>query len=257
MSRAVASRSKASCLGLALRNARWFESSWEKKFSHEISASVWDRCPPSIVMHLGSYDRHFPEHQMSADDTMLANTYCMPDNERKLQANNKLRARNITTLNLFTRYDEAILLTRYGTDVGNDTGDVRRIRTNVQECPIFVVRNDDGDNNNAAAGDDDYDKLFPLSINSYSLSSVHESSSPTINQPSTPPTINHLSTSPTINHPSSSPYTTIPRRLHNPPAVVIFTTHQPSSFPQNINRGRPRKPPTVVLTNHQQSSPQS
>ncbi|KAJ4430034.1 hypothetical protein ANN_22242 [Periplaneta americana] len=57
MSRAVASRSKAFRLGLALRNARWFESSWRKKFSHEISASVWDRCPPSIVMHLGSYDR--------------------------------------------------------------------------------------------------------------------------------------------------------------------------------------------------------
>ncbi|KAJ4445346.1 hypothetical protein ANN_07151 [Periplaneta americana] len=57
LSRAVASWSKASSLGLALRNARWFESSWEKKFSHEISASVWDRCPPSIVMHLGSYDR--------------------------------------------------------------------------------------------------------------------------------------------------------------------------------------------------------
>ncbi|KAJ4439750.1 hypothetical protein ANN_07878 [Periplaneta americana] len=56
-SRAVASWSKASCLGLALRNARWFESSWGKKFSHEISASVWDRCPPSIVMHLGSYGR--------------------------------------------------------------------------------------------------------------------------------------------------------------------------------------------------------
>ncbi|KAJ4445886.1 hypothetical protein ANN_12572 [Periplaneta americana] len=43
--------------GLALRNARWFESSWGKKFSHEISASVWDRCPPSIVMYLGSHDR--------------------------------------------------------------------------------------------------------------------------------------------------------------------------------------------------------
>ncbi|KAJ4451257.1 hypothetical protein ANN_02718, partial [Periplaneta americana] len=57
ISRAVASRSKASCLGLALRNVRWFESSWEKKCSHEISASVWDRCPPSIVMHLGSYNR--------------------------------------------------------------------------------------------------------------------------------------------------------------------------------------------------------
>ncbi|KAJ4438125.1 hypothetical protein ANN_14064 [Periplaneta americana] len=56
MSPAMASWSKASCLGLALRNARWFESSWEKKFSHEISASVWDWCPPSIVMHLGSYD---------------------------------------------------------------------------------------------------------------------------------------------------------------------------------------------------------
>ncbi|KAJ4431095.1 hypothetical protein ANN_19690 [Periplaneta americana] len=56
-SRPVASWSKASCLGLALRNARWFEFSWGKKFSHEISASVWDRCPPSIVMHLGSYDR--------------------------------------------------------------------------------------------------------------------------------------------------------------------------------------------------------
>ncbi|KAJ4427167.1 hypothetical protein ANN_24783 [Periplaneta americana] len=55
-SRAVASWSKASCLGLALRNARWFESSWGKKFSHEISASVWNRYPPSIVMHLGSYD---------------------------------------------------------------------------------------------------------------------------------------------------------------------------------------------------------
>ncbi|KAJ4434906.1 hypothetical protein ANN_23477 [Periplaneta americana] len=49
--------SKASCLGLALRNARWFESSWGKKLSHEISANVWDRCPPSIVMHLESYDR--------------------------------------------------------------------------------------------------------------------------------------------------------------------------------------------------------
>ncbi|KAJ4450429.1 hypothetical protein ANN_01853 [Periplaneta americana] len=34
----MASRSKASCLGLALRNARWFESSWGKKFSHEISS---------------------------------------------------------------------------------------------------------------------------------------------------------------------------------------------------------------------------
>ncbi|KAJ4431242.1 hypothetical protein ANN_19839 [Periplaneta americana] len=55
-SRFVGSWSKASCLGLALRNARWFEPSWGKKFSHEISASVWDRCPPSIVMHLGSYD---------------------------------------------------------------------------------------------------------------------------------------------------------------------------------------------------------
>ncbi|KAJ4439934.1 hypothetical protein ANN_08065 [Periplaneta americana] len=48
---------KASSLEHALRNARWFESSWGKKFSHEISGSVWDRCPPSIVMHLGSYDR--------------------------------------------------------------------------------------------------------------------------------------------------------------------------------------------------------
>ncbi|KAJ4429581.1 hypothetical protein ANN_21751 [Periplaneta americana] len=57
VSRAVASWSKASCLGLTLQNARWFESSWGKKFSHEISASVWDLCPPSIVMHLGSYDR--------------------------------------------------------------------------------------------------------------------------------------------------------------------------------------------------------
>ncbi|KAJ4431315.1 hypothetical protein ANN_19912 [Periplaneta americana] len=55
-SRAVASWSEASCLELALRNAYWFESSWEKKFSHEISASVWDRYQPSLVMHLGSYD---------------------------------------------------------------------------------------------------------------------------------------------------------------------------------------------------------
>ncbi|KAJ4427527.1 hypothetical protein ANN_25175 [Periplaneta americana] len=49
---AVASRSKASRLGLAL--VRFLMG---KKFSHEISASVWDRCPPSIVMHLGNYDR--------------------------------------------------------------------------------------------------------------------------------------------------------------------------------------------------------
>ncbi|KAJ4439898.1 hypothetical protein ANN_08027 [Periplaneta americana] len=27
-----------------------------KEFSHEISASVWDRYPSSIVMHLGNYD---------------------------------------------------------------------------------------------------------------------------------------------------------------------------------------------------------
>ncbi|KAJ4436377.1 hypothetical protein ANN_19009 [Periplaneta americana] len=46
-SRAVASWSKASCLGLALVNARRFESSWGKKFSHEISASIWDQCQPS------------------------------------------------------------------------------------------------------------------------------------------------------------------------------------------------------------------
>ncbi|KAJ4447213.1 hypothetical protein ANN_09215 [Periplaneta americana] len=50
VSRAVASWSEALCLGLALRNARWFESPRGKTFSHEISASVWDRCPPSIVM---------------------------------------------------------------------------------------------------------------------------------------------------------------------------------------------------------------
>ncbi|KAJ4426817.1 hypothetical protein ANN_26616 [Periplaneta americana] len=54
--RAVASWSKASCLGLALRNARWFNSSRRKNFPHEISVSVWDRWPSSIVMHLGSYD---------------------------------------------------------------------------------------------------------------------------------------------------------------------------------------------------------
>ncbi|KAJ4441926.1 hypothetical protein ANN_11788 [Periplaneta americana] len=58
MSRAVASWSKASCLGPALWNARWFETSWKKKLSHKISASVWDRCPSSIVTHLESYDRN-------------------------------------------------------------------------------------------------------------------------------------------------------------------------------------------------------
>ncbi|KAJ4430365.1 hypothetical protein ANN_22581 [Periplaneta americana] len=54
-SSAVASWSKSSCLGLALRNSRWFEFSWGKKFSHEISASIWDQCPLSIVM----YFEHF------------------------------------------------------------------------------------------------------------------------------------------------------------------------------------------------------
>ncbi|KAJ4437144.1 hypothetical protein ANN_17279 [Periplaneta americana] len=47
--------SKASCLGLALRNSRWFESSWG---NHEISAIVWDRCSPNIVMHLGNCGRY-------------------------------------------------------------------------------------------------------------------------------------------------------------------------------------------------------
>ncbi|KAJ4435171.1 hypothetical protein ANN_23747 [Periplaneta americana] len=80
-SRAVASRSKASRLGLVLRNARWFESSWGKKFSHEISASVWDRCPPSIVMHLGSYDRHvrhstYPENMPA---TPFSEYHVFPD----------------------------------------------------------------------------------------------------------------------------------------------------------------------------------
>ncbi|KAJ4447305.1 hypothetical protein ANN_09309 [Periplaneta americana] len=31
-----------------------------EELSQEISASVWDRCPPSIVMHLGSYDSCTP-----------------------------------------------------------------------------------------------------------------------------------------------------------------------------------------------------
>ncbi|KAJ4436896.1 hypothetical protein ANN_17028 [Periplaneta americana] len=57
-----------------------------EKFSHEISAGVWDRvwvCPPSIVMHLGSYDsrttvllykystphcEHNPGYDMDDDD---------------------------------------------------------------------------------------------------------------------------------------------------------------------------------------------
>ncbi|KAJ4439838.1 hypothetical protein ANN_07966 [Periplaneta americana] len=59
MSHALESWSKASCLGLAVRNARWFELPWGKKFSHEISASVWDRYSSSIVIHLGSYDRNY------------------------------------------------------------------------------------------------------------------------------------------------------------------------------------------------------
>ncbi|KAJ4443016.1 hypothetical protein ANN_04666 [Periplaneta americana] len=71
VSRAVASWSKASCLGLALRNARWFESSWGKKFSHEISASVWDRCPPSIVIYLGNYDRSRLPFSRQFHDSMI------------------------------------------------------------------------------------------------------------------------------------------------------------------------------------------
>ncbi|KAJ4435044.1 hypothetical protein ANN_23617 [Periplaneta americana] len=71
--------SKASRLGLALRNARWFESSWGKKFSHEISTSVWDLCPSSTVMHLGSYDRsensmktlHLSDNTLSWMDSYL------------------------------------------------------------------------------------------------------------------------------------------------------------------------------------------
>ncbi|KAJ4436882.1 hypothetical protein ANN_17014 [Periplaneta americana] len=79
-SRAVASWSKRSCLGIALRNARWFKSSWGKEFSHGISSSVWDRCPPSIVMHLGSYDRRGDDTKGYATGTILFVTSqpCLP-----------------------------------------------------------------------------------------------------------------------------------------------------------------------------------
>ncbi|KAJ4451445.1 hypothetical protein ANN_02907 [Periplaneta americana] len=53
MSRAVASRSKASRLGPALRNARWFESSWGKKLSHEIS--VRERDQKTYLLELYEY----------------------------------------------------------------------------------------------------------------------------------------------------------------------------------------------------------
>ncbi|KAJ4439707.1 hypothetical protein ANN_07835 [Periplaneta americana] len=83
MSCAVASWSKVSCLGLALRNSRWFESQWGKKFSHEISVSVWDRCPPSIVMHLESYDRFLmkmlnPYVRNAEKNGWLLSTECCP-----------------------------------------------------------------------------------------------------------------------------------------------------------------------------------
>ncbi|KAJ4431106.1 hypothetical protein ANN_19701 [Periplaneta americana] len=74
LSRVVASWSKASCLGLALWNVRWFESSWGKKFSHEISASVWDRCPPSIVMHLGSYEIRLRKPAITAGGLIVLTT---------------------------------------------------------------------------------------------------------------------------------------------------------------------------------------
>ncbi|KAJ4431212.1 hypothetical protein ANN_19809 [Periplaneta americana] len=58
LSSAVASWSKASCLGLALRNARWFESSWRRNFLMKFRPVYGTWSPPSIVMHLGSYDRY-------------------------------------------------------------------------------------------------------------------------------------------------------------------------------------------------------
>ncbi|PSN31925.1 hypothetical protein C0J52_21770, partial [Blattella germanica] len=56
-SRTVAQWTKAACFGSGSRDARWFESPWGKKFPRGFSASVWDRCPPSIVRKVGSYDR--------------------------------------------------------------------------------------------------------------------------------------------------------------------------------------------------------
>ncbi|PSN32982.1 hypothetical protein C0J52_23691 [Blattella germanica] len=46
---------KPMCFGSGSRDARWFESPGEE-ISSWISASVWDRCPPSIVRKVGSYD---------------------------------------------------------------------------------------------------------------------------------------------------------------------------------------------------------
>ena len=58
MSRTVAEWSKVSCLGSVLLDSRCFESPCGNKFSQGILASVCDRCQPSIVRHLGSYDRY-------------------------------------------------------------------------------------------------------------------------------------------------------------------------------------------------------
>ncbi|KAJ4441225.1 hypothetical protein ANN_11076 [Periplaneta americana] len=97
--------SKASYLGLALRNARWFESSLGKKFSHEISANVWDRCPPSIVMLLGSYDRFgLKLASQRAEKQRLEPVYIRPVAEQPFNRALRIFHNTLRNMNSFSNF---------------------------------------------------------------------------------------------------------------------------------------------------------
>ncbi|KAJ4440384.1 hypothetical protein ANN_08525 [Periplaneta americana] len=89
--------------GLALRKARWFESSCGKKFSHEISASVWDRCPPCIVMHLGSYDSPYGMGSMLSNPNERSIPKKMYSEVIELQKNSKREVNPMILCLRFTR----------------------------------------------------------------------------------------------------------------------------------------------------------
>ncbi|KAJ4432787.1 hypothetical protein ANN_21426 [Periplaneta americana] len=72
----VVSWPKASCLGTQVAKFALLRVFIRKEFFNEISANVWDRCPSSIVVNFGNYDRYksvFPKALVFTDRLVHCN----------------------------------------------------------------------------------------------------------------------------------------------------------------------------------------
>ncbi|PSN44771.1 hypothetical protein C0J52_05592 [Blattella germanica] len=69
------SRTMAQCTKAGQRDAHWFESPCRKKFSHVFLATVWDRCPSSIMRKLDSYEKSTDRHWFISNEHHFQQMY--------------------------------------------------------------------------------------------------------------------------------------------------------------------------------------